>query len=57
MLPFFAEVVLVMLLAKFTFAPSGKDIYWNLAPIQFPTVGKESPQPQLPLMVGLVQRS
>lgn len=52
-----AEVVLVMLLAKFTFAPSDQEIYWNLAGIQYPTVGNDSSQPQLPMKVGLVKSS
>ena len=52
-----AEVVLVMLLSKFTFAPSDQDVYWNLAGIQYPTVGKNSPQPQLPMKVGFVGSS
>ncbi|KAI0721447.1 cytochrome P450 [Fomitopsis betulina] len=51
------KVVLVMLLAKFTFAPSDQEIYWNLAGIQYPTVGNDSSQPQLPMKVGLVKSS
>ncbi|EPS93818.1 hypothetical protein FOMPIDRAFT_1135460 [Fomitopsis schrenkii] len=49
------KVVLVMLLSKFTFAPSEKGVYWNLAGIQYPTVGKISSQPQLPMKVGFVK--
>lgn len=53
----FAEAILVMLLSRFTFAPSDKDIYWNLAAIQYPTVGKDSPRSQLPMKVGFVESS
>ena len=47
-----AEVVLCMLLAKFTFAPSDKNVNWNLAGVRYPTVGK-SPKPSLPINVTL----
>ncbi|KAI0754112.1 cytochrome P450 [Daedaleopsis nitida] len=46
------KTVLCSLLSKFTFAPSGKEIVWNLAGIRFPTVG-DGPKPSLPLKVGI----
>ncbi|EPS94814.1 hypothetical protein FOMPIDRAFT_1026052 [Fomitopsis schrenkii] len=51
------KVVLVMLLARFTFAPSDKGVFWNLAGIQYPTVSQDSVQPQLPMKVGFVRSS
>lgn len=53
----FAEVVLVMLLAKFTFALSDKGVFWNLAGIQYPTASKDSVHPQLLMKVGFVKSS
>ena len=47
-----AEAVLCLLLAKFTFAPSGKKIVWNLSNVRFPTVGDDS-KPSMPMKVGL----
>ncbi|KAI0760494.1 cytochrome P450 [Fomes fomentarius] len=49
------KVVLCLLLAKFTFEPSGKKITWNLSNVRFPTVG-DSPTPSMPLKVGLYPR-
>ncbi|KAH9929175.1 cytochrome P450 [Fomitopsis serialis] len=48
------KIVLSVLLANFTFAPSGKEIFWNVAGIQYPTVGM-SPVPEMPMKVGLVK--
>ena len=51
-----SEIVLSLLLAKFTFAPpSGKTITWNLSNVRFPTVG-ENPKPSMPMLVGLYER-
>ena len=47
----YAEAVLFVLLQHFKFEPTGKPIAWNLAAVQYPTVGKESPVPELPLKV------
>ena len=47
-----AEVVLCLLLSKFTFAPSDKPVFWNMSAVRFPTVGTD-PKPSLPLRVGL----
>ena len=45
-----------MLVETFTFEPSpGKEIYWNFAPIIYPTVGKVDTRMQLPLRVGIVK--
>ena len=45
------EVVLAVLLRSFRFMPSDEEIYWNLAGINYPTVGKDGAKPALPLKV------
>ncbi|KAI0754297.1 cytochrome P450 [Daedaleopsis nitida] len=50
--PWLAEVVLCMLLARFTFAPADKRIIWNLSGVRFPTVAGGS-KPSMPLKVAL----
>ncbi|RPD79156.1 cytochrome P450 [Lentinus tigrinus ALCF2SS1-7] len=45
------KAVLFVLLQHFKFEPTGKPIAWNFAAVQYPTVGKESPVPELPLKV------
>ena len=49
----FAEVVLSVLLSKFTFAPSTKPIFWNLSGVRYPTAGSDSQKPALPMQVAL----
>ncbi|KZT66919.1 cytochrome P450 [Daedalea quercina L-15889] len=48
------KIVLAVLLSNFTFAPSDKDIFWNVAGIQYPTVGM-NPVPEMPMKVGFVK--
>ena len=50
-----AEVVLAVLIANFTFEPSGKDIVWNNAGVAYPSVGRESKTPQMPLKVSAIR--
>ncbi|OBZ67636.1 Docosahexaenoic acid omega-hydroxylase CYP4F3 [Grifola frondosa] len=45
------KVVLSLLIASFTFELSDKPIVWNLAGVRYPTVGKDSKKPQMPLKV------
>ena len=40
-----------MLLKSFSFAPSGKNIVWNIATVRYPTVGVDGMIPELPLIV------
>ena len=47
-----SEVVLCLLLSKFTFAKSEKEITWNLAGIRFPTAG-DTGTASLPMKVAL----
>ena len=47
-----SEVVLCLLLSKFTFAKSEKKITWNLAGIRFPTAG-DTGTASLPMKVAL----
>ena len=49
-----AEAVLFVLLQRFRFEPTGDPIAWNSAPVQYPTVGKVSEDPALPLKVTLM---
>ncbi|KAH9941860.1 cytochrome P450 [Epithele typhae] len=46
------KVVMCLLLAKFTFAPSEKPVAWNLSGVTFPTVG-DSAKPSLPINISL----
>ncbi|KAM5533685.1 hypothetical protein V8D89_012652 [Ganoderma adspersum] len=46
------KVVLAVLIANFTFEPSGKDIVWNNAGVAYPSVGRESKTPEMPLKVS-----
>jgi hypothetical protein len=46
-----AEAVISVLIENFRFYPSGKDIYWQMSIVTFPTVGKSSQVAELPLVV------
>ncbi|KAM5533689.1 hypothetical protein V8D89_012656 [Ganoderma adspersum] len=46
------KVVLAVLIANFTFEPSCKDIVWNNAGVAYPSVGRESKTPEMPLKVS-----
>lgn len=52
----FAEVVLNVLLQSFKFSPSRKanEVHWNVAAFRYPTVGKDSVKPELPLKVQVL---
>ena len=43
-----------MLLLTFKFEMSDKLIVWNVAPVRYPTVGRESKVPQMPMKVILL---
>ena len=49
------EVVLAILLRSFKFSLSDKEIYWNIASVNYPTVGRESTKPALYLKVARVE--
>jgi len=49
------KMVLSVLLETLRFTPSDKEVYWNWSGVQFPTVGKDSSDPQMPLRVELVR--
>ena len=53
--PPITETVLFVLLQHFKFEPTGKPIAWNYAAVQYPTVGTENPDPELPLKVSLLR--
>ncbi|KAI0648581.1 cytochrome P450 [Trametes meyenii] len=46
------KVVLSVLLRSFMFEPTGQPIYWNHAGVMYPTVGKTSLKPEMPLIVS-----
>ncbi|KZT01283.1 cytochrome P450 [Laetiporus sulphureus 93-53] len=46
-----SRLVLAVLLSSFTFGSTGKDIYWNIVAIQYPTVEQNS-KPQMHTKVG-----
>ena len=48
------EVVLSLLIESFEFAPSEKEIFWQMSNIVSPTVVGGGTKPQLPIMVKLV---
>lgn len=48
------EIVLFNLLSRFTFGLTEKPIFWNFRGIRYPTVGKESNTPEMPLKVELL---
>lgn len=49
------EVVLAVLLRSFRFSPSEKDIVWNLAGVNYPTVGKYATKPSLPMKMEVIK--
>ena len=48
-----AEVVLYMLVSRFTFEMSDKEILCNIGSVWYPTIGRESNILELPLKVSL----
>lgn len=46
------EVVLSLMLLKFKFEPTNKEIKWNISGIRFPTVG-DATKPSLPLKLSM----
>ncbi|KAI0070119.1 cytochrome P450 [Panus rudis PR-1116 ss-1] len=50
------KVVLSILIESFKFElPEGKEIYWNNAGVQYPSVGRDGSKSELPLKVTLVK--
>ncbi|EKM49765.1 uncharacterized protein PHACADRAFT_265429 [Phanerochaete carnosa HHB-10118-sp] len=49
------KVVLAVMLHSFRFHPSDKEIYWNLASVNYPSVGKESTKAEMPMKVEAIQ--
>lgn len=42
------------MLMSFRFLPSDKEIYWNLAGINYPTVGKEGIKAEMPMKLEAI---
>ncbi|KAI0823100.1 cytochrome P450 [Trametes gibbosa] len=49
------KTVILIMLQWFKFEPTDKPIAWNYAAVQYPTVGRESNVPQMPLKVTLLR--
>ncbi|KAH8105401.1 cytochrome P450 [Cristinia sonorae] len=49
------KIVISVLLEKFRFSPSDKEVYWNFAGVQYPTLGKTSWESGMPLRVELIR--
>nr|AEB40223.1 cytochrome P450 monooxygenase [Antrodia cinnamomea] len=47
------KCIMSVLLTNFIFELSNKPIYWNVAGAWYPSVGKDSDQPQMPLKVSM----
>lgn len=48
------EVVLAVLLSSFKFSPADKEVVWNVAGIQYPTVDRISRKAEMPLKVTAI---
>lgn len=48
-----AEVILSLLLSKFTFEKTAQPIIWNMAGVRYPSVGKHGGKASLPMKVSL----
>ena len=46
---------MAVMLRSFKFLPGEKEVYWNLAPVSYPTVGKESTKAELHLKLEPVK--
>lgn len=51
-----AETVLLIMLQSFKFELTEKPIVWNFASVQYPTIGKVSTEPEMPLKVSPLLR-
>ncbi|EKM49764.1 uncharacterized protein PHACADRAFT_265422 [Phanerochaete carnosa HHB-10118-sp] len=49
------KVVLAVMLRPFRFLPSDKEIYWNLAGVSYPTVGKDGIRAEMPMKMEAIQ--
>ncbi|KAI0355165.1 cytochrome P450 [Trametes cingulata] len=48
------KVVLAALLPAFRFAPTGRPVHWNAAGVAYPSAGRHSRKPEMPLRVTLL---
>ena len=51
----FPEVVLSVLLRSFRFYLSDKEVVWNYSAVKFPTVGRDSNKPSMPMKIELLK--
>ena len=47
--------MLAILLSTYSFELSDKPVAWNLSPVVYPTMGEDSPKPELRLKVKLLK--
>ena len=47
--------MLAVLLSKFKFELTENPIYWNLAPVTYPTILADGSKPELPLKVTMLE--
>ena len=52
-----AEVVLTILLGSFKFSLPKQEIVWNLAGVKYPTVGRASTKPSMPIVVERIREA
>ena len=49
------EVVLAVLLSTFKFELGEQPVYWNLAPIVYPSITKDGSEPMMPMKMSLLK--
>ena len=54
-LMFYTETVLTTMIRSFRFSVGDKEVYWNMAGVTYPTVGKESDKPAAYLRVERIR--
>ena len=52
---FYTETVLTTMIRSFRFSVGDKEVYWNMAGVTYPTVGKESDKPAAYLRVERIR--
>lgn len=50
-----AEIVLAIILRTFKVTLSSKEVYWNVAGVNYPTVGKDGSRAEMPLMLERIK--
>ena len=45
------EVILAVLITNFKFSATGAEIVWNVGGVSYPTIGRETDKPSLPIKI------